>query len=318
MTGIAAVTHAHATGLLALAEGASAALHEIIGGSTEHISPPAMRVRPHSGQRAVATQLRALLRGAPRVRRARRTPVPVETGEITADLNDRVQEIYSIRCVPQILGPVHDELVRTGEIITTEMNAVTDNPIIDPRAGAVHAGNFHGDYISSAMDTTRIALTKLSLLLERQLNFLVNDRLNGILPPYINAGTPGRDLALQGLQFVATSNAAENQTLATPVSIHTIPTNNDNQDVVSMGTNAAMLTNRVTENTYEIMAILCTALAQAVDVLDGGDALGESTSTLYQNVRSCVPMLSDDRVLSREVAALTALLKEIGHTEVAC
>ena len=162
------------------------------------------------------------------------------------------------------------------------------------------------------MDKLKIAMTKLSLLMERQINFLCNPRLNGILPPFVTVGTLGLDLGLQGLQFVATSNAAENQTLSTPMSIHSIPTNNDNQDIVSMGTNAALMTSKIIENTYQIQAILCAAMLQAVDYLDIKRKLGKGTGHAYEMMRRIFPFFKKDYpFLYADIAILSSEMKRL-------
>src|SRR5436190_23515002 len=105
------------------------------------------------------------------------------------------------------------------------------------------------------------------MLCERQLNFLLNDKLNGILPPFINLGTLGLNIGIQGVQFTATSTTAENQTLSFPMYVHSIPSNNDNQDIVSMGANAALIAQKVIFNSYEVISIEFMALIQALDHL---------------------------------------------------
>jgi histidine ammonia-lyase len=122
---------------------------------------------------------------------------------------------------------------------------VNDNPIIDDGNQYVyHGGNFHGDYVSLEMDKVKIAVTRLSMLAERQINYLMNHKLNNILPPFVNLGVLGLNLGMQGVQFTATSTTAENQTLSNPMYVHSIPNNNDNQDIVSMGTNASLITKK--------------------------------------------------------------------------
>ncbi len=119
----------------------------------------------------------------------------------------------------------------------------------------LHGGNFHGDYVSLEMDKLKIVITKMSMLIERQLNYLYNNKLNEKFPPFANLGTIGLDLGLQAAQFTATSTTAENQTLSNPMYVHSIPNNGDNQDIVSMGTNAALITKKVVENTFEVLSI---------------------------------------------------------------
>ena len=169
---------------------------------------------------------------------------------------DKVQEYYSIRCVPQILGPILDTIEYAEKVLVNEANSSSDNPVIDIENGNIfHGGNFHGDYISLEMDKLKIAVAKLSMLLERQINYLMNDKLNDKLPPFVNLGKLGVNFGMQGAQFTATSTVAENQTLSFPNYVHSISNNNDNQDIVSMGTNSAQFARKVIDNTYQVLSI---------------------------------------------------------------
>ncbi|MDR1848201.1 MAG: aromatic amino acid ammonia-lyase [Bacteroidales bacterium] len=223
---------------------------------------------------------------------------------------DKVQSYYSIRCVPQILAPVMDTLCKAKETLENEINSACDNPIIDTETQNVyHGGNFHGDYVSFEMDKVKIAVTKMSLLIERQLNYLCHDRINNILPPFLNLGILGLNYGLQAAQFTATSTTAENQTLSNPMYIHSIPNNNDNQDIVSMGTNAALITGHVIENAAQVMAIQAMALAQATDYLRIADKLSTPTRDIYINIRSIFPILVEDRPLYEEIEQIKEMLK---------
>jgi histidine ammonia-lyase len=214
-----------------------------------------------------------------------------------------------LRCLPQILGPVYDTLKYTETILIDETNSVSDNPIIDLETQNVyHGGNFHGDYVSLEMDKLKLAVTRLSMLFERQLSFLLNPKLNEILPPFINLGTLGLNLGMQGVQFTATSTVAENQTLSGSMYIHSIPTNNDNQDIVSMGTNAAMLTKKVIDNAYQVLSIEMMALAQAVDYLKIDTRLSSTTKKTYDTIRQLVPKFIDDSPKYKDIQAITDYL----------
>ncbi len=136
------------------------------------------------------------------------------------------------------------------------------------------------------MDKLKIAITKLSMLSERQLNYLMNDKLNHKFPPFMNLGKLGFNFGMQGVQFTATSTVAENQTLSYPMYLHSIPNNNDNQDIVSMGCNAAQLTYKVIENTFEVLTVQVMTLLQAVDYLNCQERLGAFTFKIYQDIRA--------------------------------
>jgi len=144
---------------------------------------------------------------------------------------------------------------------------------------------------------------------ERQLNYLFHDRINGILPPFLNMGELGLNYGMQACQFTATSTTAECQTLAMPNYVHSIPNNNDNQDIVSMGTNSALLCKRVIANGYQVMSILVMALAQATDCLSLRDSLSDKTREIYDSVRRLTPMIVDDTPFYEDIAAVESYLK---------
>jgi len=178
---------------------------------------------------------------------------------------------------------VLDTIDNCAKVLEDELNSANDNPIVSlAEENVLHGGNFHGDYISLEMDKLKIVCTRLSMLAERQLNFLFNDKLNKILPPYINLGELGLNLGMQAMQFTATSTTAENQTLSNPMYVHSIPSNNDNQDIVSMGTNSAIICQRVINNTRQVLAIQIIAVLQAIDYLNIKNELSSFTQEIYK------------------------------------
>src|SRR6478609_4956181 len=213
-------------------------------------------------------------------------------------INEKVQAYYSLRCVPQILGPVLETINNVASILEEEFNSANDNPIIDVKNQHVyHGGNFHGDYISLEMDKLKIVVTKLTMLAERQLNYLLNSKINEILPPFVNMGTLGFNFGMQGVQFTATSTTAENQMLSNPMYVHSIPNNNDNQDIVSMGTNAAVITSKVIENAFEVLAIELITIVQAIDYLEQKDQISSVTRKIYDDIRIIIPRFEKDQVM---------------------
>ena len=221
-----------------------------------------------------------------------------------------MQPYYSLRCVPQILGPIYEEIKNAIQVVEDEYASACDNPIVDYRTNNVyHGGNFHGDYISYEMDKLKIGITKMTMLAERQLNYLCHDRINGILPPFVNLGVLGLNYGVQACQFTATSTTAESQTLSMPNSIHSIPNNNDNQDIVSMGTNSAELTNMVVENAYQVLAIHFMAIIQAVDCLKIQDKLSSTTRKVYDELRAIVPAFVEDSIKYKDIENIISYLK---------
>jgi histidine ammonia-lyase len=228
---------------------------------------------------------------------------------------DKVQEYYSLRCVPQILGPVYDALYEVQQVLENEVNSANDNPVIDHEKEMVyHGGNFHGDYVALAMDKLKIVMTKLTMLSERQLNYLLNDKLNQKLSPFINLGKLGLNFGLQGMQFTATSTTAENQTLSFPMYLHSISNNNDNQDIVSMGCNAALMTKRVIDNAYDVLAIQSLALAQAIDYLQCHARLSSLTAKFYNDIRTISNPIIEDVPQYKNLPLVRKYLSDLGST----
>ena len=309
MTGIGLVTLIRARRLLAWAVRTSVMINEIVASYDDFMSEELNALKPHPGQQRIAREMRTISAGS---RRLRCRGVEFYDKKHTEQVfGSKVQPYYSLRCVPQILGPVADELDHAEQVLVGELNAVDDNPIVDPGTKNVyHGGNFHGDYVSFEMDKLKIAVTKLTMLAERQMNYLFHDRINGILPPFVNLGTLGLNYGLQAAQFTATSTTAECQTLSNPMYVHSIPNNNDNQDVVSMGTNSALLAATVVENAFQVMSIHAIALAQATDCLKVADELSPASQALYRRIREIVPAFVEDTSKYREIAAVGRFLEE--------
>jgi histidine ammonia-lyase len=139
------------------------------------------------------------------------------------------------------------------------------------------------------------------MLSERQLNYLLNDKLNQKFPPFVNLGVLGFNFGMQGVQFTATSTVAENQTLSFPMYVHSIPNNNDNQDIVSMGCNAALMSKRVIDNTFEVLAIQVMTVLQAVDYLNCVNRLSSVTRKVYDQVRQIFPKFIEDAPRYKEM-----------------
>lgn len=307
MTGLGLKNLLSARHLMAWSLTASVLMNEIAQSYDDLMSEVLNGLKQHEGQRVVAARMREIATGS---RRLLSREEELYHAHEEAIFEHKVQPYYSLRCVPQILGPVWDEMQSVERVLVGELNSVDDNPIVDPaNRTVIHGGNFHGDYVSFAMDKLKIALTKLTMLAERQMNYLFHDRINGILPPFVNLGVLGLNYGLQASQFTATSTTAECQTLSNPMYVHSIPNNNDNQDIVSMGTNSALICARVVENSLQVMAIHLMALVQAVDCLKIAEQLAPATRDLYERVRALVPVFVEDTPKYEEIERLMALLK---------
>ena len=311
MTGIGLVNLIRARRLLDWAMLASVLMNEITSSYDDHLSAELNETKRHEGQRRTAQVMRRWVDGSLAVRNRESELFRRQTGQT---FDHKVQPHYSLRCVPQILGPIWDAIANAEQVLINELNSSCDNPVVDVDTENVyHGGNFHGDYVSFDMDKLKIAVTKLVMLMERQLNYLCHDRINGILPPFVNLGVPGLNYGLQAAQFTATSTTAECQTLSNPMYVHSIPNNNDNQDIVSMGTNAALMAGTVIENGYQVMAIHFMALVQAVDCLEMQRLLSGKTRAIYQEIRAFFPKFADDTPKYKVIEQMRQYL--INHPE---
>lgn len=310
MTGIALVNQHYAEILLDWATLASVWMNEIAESFDDMMAIELNSCRKHEGQQVIASRMRNLSHNSKRLQKREHELYDPNRNKESV-FEHKVQAYYSLRCTPQILGPIYDTLVHCRQVLCDEVNSACDNPIVDPVSKNVyHGGNFHGDYISLEQDKVKIAMVRLAMTAERQLNYLFHDRINGILPPFLNMGKLGLNYGMQACQFTATSTTAECQTLAMPNYVHSIPNNNDNQDIVSMGTNTALLCKKVIENTLQVTSILYIALAQAVDCLDIYDKLSPAVQKQYDQIRNIVPVFIEDTPFYDEIKNVQKYLIE--------
>jgi histidine ammonia-lyase len=309
MTGIGLINLIQSQQLLHWALIASVMVNEIVSSFDDLMNERLNEVRRQDGQHKVARMMREIAKGSQcMLKRENELYKPTSEKIFT----HKVQPYYSLRCIPQILGPVLEEIENTERILVNEVNSACDNPIVDYKTQNVyHGGNFHGDYVSFEMDKLKIAVTKMTMTMERQMNYLFNDHINdGILPPFVNLGVLGLNYGLQASQFTATSTTAECQTLSNPMYVHSIPNNNDNQDIVSMGTNSALIAKRVVENAYQVMAIHFMAIVQAVDYLKIQNKLAPATKVIYDEIRAFFPVFRDDNPLYEDIEHVQKYLKD--------
>jgi len=307
MTGVGILNAVNASKLIEISVILSSLINELMQSFDDHFSHELNDTKHHNGQQEIAKRMRECLSGSQLIRH--RPDVLYHQKREEEVFQEKVQEYYSLRCVPQILGPIYDTWLDVQNVLENELNSVNDNPVIDhERKNVFHGGNFHGDYVSLAMDKLKIAITKLTMLSERQLNYLLNPKLNGVLPPFINTGKLGLNLGLQGMQFTATSTTAENQTLSFPMYVHSIPNNNDNQDIVSMGCNSAFITKQVIDNAFDVLAIESIAVCSAVEYLNYGDQLSGTTSLFYKSLSNMVNFTKEDVPLYNNIQKVKAHL----------
>ncbi|MCK0130943.1 aromatic amino acid ammonia-lyase [Flavobacteriaceae bacterium F08102] len=309
MTGVGIVNVIYMRRLLGWMIKCSTAINEIVEAYDDHLSAALNEAKKHKGQQEIARLMREQLADSTLIRS--REEFLYNAHVDSPVFKEKIQEYYSLRCVPQILGPVLDTLNSVEKILLEEVNSANDNPIVDvDKQQVYHGGNFHGDYVSLEMDKLKLVSTKLSMLSERQLNYLLNAKINEILPPFVNLGQLGLNFGMQGVQFTATSTTAENQTLSNPMYVHSIPNNNDNQDVVSMGTNAALMTKKVIENAFEVVAIEMITIVQAISYLGFEERVSSTTKELYEAVRALVPAFKEDLIMYPYVGKVKHLIME--------
>lgn len=292
--------------------------NEIAGSYDDFMMPEINSVRRQDGQQIAAKIMRDIAAGS-NMMSSRQDELYSGTDKTL--FKKKVQPYYSLRCVPQVMGPVLEVLENAERVLINEVNSADDNPIVDPESKNIyHGGNFHGDYISFEMDKLKIAVTKMTMLAERQANYLFHDKINEIeyngknLPPFVNLGVLGLNYGMQACQFTATSTTAESQTLSNPMYVHSIPNNNDNQDIVSMGTNSALIAKHVVDNAYQVAAVHMMSICQAIDCLGCYNDMSPVSKRVYDEVRAIFPTFKDDTEKYTDIANVENYLrkKEIG------
>ena len=198
-------------------------------------------------------------------------------------------------------------LDHAAQTVRIELNSSNDNPLFFEGQEIFHGANFHGQPIAFVMDYTTIALTQLGVLSERRTNRVLNRHLNYGLPEFLVAGDPGLNSGFAGAQYPATALVAENRTIA-PASTQSVPSNGDNQDVVSMGLISTRNARRVVSNNQYILAVEFLAAAQAVDISGRRDGLGPASRATYELVRDLVPTLDRDRYMADDIEVIAAAL----------
>ena len=309
MTGLAALSSHEAEKQLRWLELLTACLFQVLNGEPEVLCQQIHKARGFRGQSLVAQRISDSLRTHPDFAK-RIDEHQWGTAAKAVDPGAEIQDPYSLRCAPQILGAFQEAHWHIEQVVTRELNASTDNPLIFPDSGMViHGGNFYGQQIAMVSDYERIGLIKMALLAERQIERLVNWRYSRGLPPMLAGGAPGLNSGLSGAQLLATSLAAEARLLGTAASIQTISTNANNQDVVSMGCHAAKMTRAVLPLLWKILAIEAITVVQAADLRGREKVLGGDFKKLYELVRGVSPKLENDRPLNEDIARVTALLQ---------
>lgn len=301
---------------------------EALRGELSSFEDRVMQARPHRGQRRVASAIRRLVNGTERCTeparqvRLRGTPGldPAHAGTPhVPPLAPRIQDVYSLRCVPQVYGPVLDALDYIDGILATEINSATDNPLIFPEEqgyAIVSGGHFHGQYIAQAMDLLALVVTDLSAICDRRSARLVDPACNFGLPANLIAERPGINTGFPVAQSMATGLVLENVGLCSPASATSLPAKGNTEDHISNSCLAARRTRTVVENSRTVVAVELLLAAQALDLAErdlGAYPVGEGTASAWRTVRTIVPaMLGDDRWIHDDISRVGSLVAN-GH-----
>jgi histidine ammonia-lyase len=256
---------------------------EALRGTPAPLDPRIHAARPHRGQIEAAKLMRTLLAES-EIRESHREDDP------------RVQDAYSLRCSPQVLGAVSDAIRFAEETVAVELNASTDNPLVFENGDVISGGNFHGQPVAQALDLLAMTLTTLQAIAERRVERLVNPDLSQGLPAFLT-GDPGLSSGYMMVQITAASLVAESRTLAMPASIGSIPTDANQEDFVPMGMAAAYKAQRILVNAQRVVGAELLCAAQGLDFLLPLRP-GKGVADLYRRLRSlvpAVPRLQEDR-----------------------
>ena len=292
MAGIGALALHDGLALAATANVVGAMSLEAMEGTGAAFAASLLEARPHPGQVAVGAHLRNLLAGS-------------QIGASHAASEHRLQDAYSLRCMPQVHGAVVDALGELSRVLAVEINSVTDNPLIFPSGEVVSGGNFHGEPLAMALDYAAIALAELAGISERRSARLVDAHLSG-LPAFLSEN-PGLESGLMIAQYTAAALVNELQSLAHPSSVHTLPTSANQEDHVSMGATSALHLREVLDRATTVLAIEALCAAQGLDFrlpLRPGPGLAAA----HAAVRSAVPHLAADRPPAPDIGRVRELL----------
>ena len=256
-------------------------------------------LRPHPGQLIIANRIKELTHGSTLI-----------------NSGGKIQDAYSLRCTPQVHGAARDTLEHTKKVIERELNSVTDNPIIFGPIDVVSGGNFHGEPVGLVMDFLSIAMTEIGAISERRIFRLLDENLNMGLPPMLveNKKSAGINSGMMMPHYTAVSLALENQILASPDSIHSLPTSGEQEDHNSNAMTAARHCRQIINNTANILAIelFCGCRALDLRMIEHPDRKpGKGVDEVYHLIRSKVPYISGDHLWGPEINKVRTLIKDI-------
>jgi phenylalanine ammonia-lyase len=314
MTGIAALQIHDGSYLAQLVLAACALALEALNATDDPFHERVQAVKNHPGQMEAAAFCRKLIEGSRYLRNLDK--IREKVGEKSHQANgtishadDAIQTPYSLRCIPQGIGPVIDAIKGHQVVVEREINSANDNPLVDPVEGRVyHTGNFYGGHIARALDSWKIDLATLGNWLHALMAMVVDERFNNGLPANL-APKPGLFSGFKGMQLCLTSLVCALRHLANPSLIHALPTEQYNQDMISLGTHSALTAMQMTTILRDAVAIALLALCQAIDLRGGSERLGKGTRGVYEAIRGVVPFLGEDRPLDGDIKKVAELIK---------
>jgi phenylalanine ammonia-lyase len=315
MTGVAALQFDDGDYLSRLILAACALALEAMKSTDDPFREAVHAVKNHPGQIEAAALCRKLIEGSGYVRnlddiRGRLRESFRADNDSVARSDEAIQQPYSLRCVPQGIGPILEAVKMHQGVIERELNSANDNPLLDPADGRVyHTGNFYGGHVARALDSWKIDLATLGNWLHALIAMLVDERFNNGLPANL-APHPGLFSGFKGMQLCLTSLVCALRQLANPSMIHTLPTEQYNQDMVSLGMHAALTTMQMTAILRDATAIALITLCQAIDLRGGSEKLGRGNRAIYEAVRGQVPFADQDRPMDGEIRKLAELIKQ--------
>lgn len=265
---------------------------EALEGIIDAFDAELLAVRPHPEIQVVGARIRHFLEGSKRITRQ---------GEL------RMQDAYSIRCIPQVHAASWQTFAHAENIVHIEANATTDNPVVLERGDVLSGGHFHGQPIAFAMDFLKFGVCEWANISERRTERMVNPHLNNGLPPFL-AVKPGIECGLMIAQYTAASLVSENKVLAHPSCVDSIPTSGNQEDHVSMGTTSARQVRQITHNAAKVIAIEFICASQAIYLTGCEDDLAPRTRKFLDVVRSLCPPLETDKAIGEEIEALAHYL----------
>ncbi|MGD9233238.1 MAG: histidine ammonia-lyase, partial [Desulfobacterales bacterium] len=293
MSAIGGLAVYDAMNLAKLTDIASAMSLEVLMGSRMEFDPRIHKVRPHPGQTAAADNMYRI----------------TQNSDIVTSHKDchRIQDAYTLRCSPQVHGASKDAVFYAKNVLETEMNASTNNPLIFPESrDFLLGGNFHGQPIALAMDFLCMGVSEFANISERRIERLVNPKLSGLPAFLIRDG--GLNSGFMIAQYVAAALVSENKILSHPACVDSIPTSANKEDHVSMGTISARKCREIIKNAEQVIAIELLCGAQALDLFTNMKP-GEGTLAAYTVIRNAVPHLDADRILHKDIDAVKELMR---------